>query len=103
MASSDVPFATTLFLSVALLLALAVLSQTLTKYTTAYLLAPMETRTFEDCAEFCIQENETYGADIEKIQRLEDKLRLDRLLQEIKRCDEDLREELNEMIADEND
>jgi hypothetical protein len=92
------PFSTTLFLLIALLLALAVLSQSLTKYTTAYLSAPTEIRTFEDCAEFCIKENETYGADIEKIPRREDKSRLERLLHEIQRCGDDLREELNGIL-----
>lgn len=102
MASTDLPLTTTLFLTTALLLALAVLSQTLTTYTSAYLSAPTEINTFIDCADFSIQENEQYDVDIAKISRLEDKMRLGRLLREIQRCGDDLREELNRLLVDES-
>ena len=99
---STTDLTTTLLLFTALLLSLSILSQTLSSYTTAYLSAPTEITTFIDCADFSIQENESYEIDIAKISRLEDKMRLGRLLREIQRCGDDLREELNRLLIDES-
>lgn len=82
----------------ALLLATVVLAQTVATYSTAYVAAPKEVSTFLDTVDFSIQENESYDRDIAKIQRLEDKLRLGRLLREIQKNGDDLREELNSLM-----
>jgi hypothetical protein len=102
MADGDVNLAAILVLVTALLLAIAVLSQILSSYTSAYLSAPSEITAFIDAADFSIQENESYDRDIQKVQRLEDKMRLGRLLREIQRCGDDLREELNRLLIDES-
>ncbi len=102
MASGDMSFTLLLFTVTALLLASLTLSSTLTTYTTAYLSAPSEITTFIDVADFSIQENESYDRDIAKVPRLEDKMRLGRLLREIQRCGDDLREDLNRLLIDES-
>jgi hypothetical protein len=78
-----------------------VLAQIATTYTTAYLAAPSEILTFIDTVDFSIQENESYDRDVAKVTRLEDKLRLGRLLREIQKCGDDLREDLNGLLIDE--
>lgn len=85
----------------ALLLATVVLAQTVATYSTAYLAAPKEISTFLDTVDFSIQENESYDRDVAKVQRLEDKLRLARLLREIQKNGDDLREELNGLMISE--
>ncbi|KAI9742287.1 MAG: hypothetical protein M1818_004187 [Claussenomyces sp. TS43310] len=100
MAESDAPFVSLLILLTALLLSLSILTQTLSSYASAYISAPQEINTFIDAADFSIQENESYERDITIVQRLEDKLRLGRLLREIQRCGDDLREELNRLLID---
>lgn len=102
MADGDTNLAAALILVTALLLSLSILSQTLSSYTHAYLAAPSEVTAFIDAADFSIQENESYDRDIAKVQRLEDKMRLGRLLREIQRCGDDLREELNRLLIDES-
>lgn len=102
MADGDLNLVAALVLVTALLLAVAVLSQILSSYTSAYFSAPSEITTFVDAADFSIQENESYDRDIQKVQRLEDKMRLGRLLREIQRCGDDLREELNRLLIDES-
>jgi hypothetical protein len=102
MADGDLNLVAIIVLVTALLLAIAVLSQILSSYSSAYLSAPSEITTFIDAADFSIQENESYDRDIQKVQRLEDKMRLGRLLREIQRCGDDLREELNRLLIDEN-
>ncbi|KAF9882064.1 hypothetical protein CkaCkLH20_00100 [Colletotrichum karsti] len=82
----------------ALLLSLVVLSQILTTYVTAYRLAPNEITSFIDAVDFSIEENESYDRDVAKVQRLEDKLRLGRLLREIQKGGDDLREQMNAML-----
>jgi hypothetical protein len=64
----------------ALLLSLAVLVQIASRYAKAYLEAPREVSAFLDAVDSSIAENESYDRDIAKLQRLEDKLRLGRLL-----------------------
>ncbi|KAL0942520.1 uncharacterized protein CTRU02_200406 [Colletotrichum truncatum] len=82
----------------ALLLSLIVLSQTLATYITAYRVAPAEVVSFLDAVDFSIEENESYDRDVAKVQRLEDKLRLGRLLREIQKGGDDLREQINSML-----
>lgn len=82
----------------ALLLSVAVLTQTVSTYWTAYVAAPREMATFIDTVDFSIQENESYDRDVSKVQRLEDKIRLGQLLREIQKTGDDLREELNSLL-----
>jgi hypothetical protein len=82
----------------ALLLATVVLAQVVAAYSTAYVAAPKEIATFIDTVDFSIQENESYDRDVAKVQRLEDKLRLGRLLREIQKGGDDLREEINGLV-----
>ncbi|KAJ9164706.1 hypothetical protein NKR19_g1123 [Coniochaeta hoffmannii] len=94
----------TLILSLtALLLSLAVLSQIVSRYTAAYIAAPHEIAAFVDAVDSSISENESYDRDVARLQRLEDKLRLGRLLREIQRGGDDLREELNGLLVGEDD
>jgi Ni/Co efflux regulator RcnB len=94
----------TLILSLtALLLSLAVLGQIASRYTAAYIAAPLEIAAFVDAVESSISENESYDRDVARLQRLEDKLRLGRLLREIQRGGDDLREELNGLLIGEDD
>ncbi|KAK4249313.1 hypothetical protein C7999DRAFT_12814 [Corynascus novoguineensis] len=86
----------------ALLLSLAVLAQIVSRYAKAYLDAPSEVSTFLDAVDSSIAENESYDRDIAKIQRLEDKLRLARLLRDIQKGGDALREELNALLISED-
>jgi hypothetical protein len=87
----------------ALLLSLAVLAQTASRYASAYLTAPREVTAFLDAVDSSIEENESYDKDVAKVQRLEDKLRLNRLLRDIQREGDALRENLNAMIIGDED
>jgi len=102
MADSDLPLLTILLLLTACLVSVLVLGQIATTYTAAYLAAPSEITTFIDAVDFSIQENESYDRDVSKVQGLEDKLRLGRLLREIQKCSDDLREDLNGLLIDES-
>ncbi|KAF4124254.1 hypothetical protein GMORB2_5970 [Geosmithia morbida] len=84
----------------ALVLATVVLAQTVASYSSAYVAAPKEVAAYIDTVDFSIQENESYDRDVAKVQRLEDKIRLGRLLREIQRCGDDLREELDGLVMD---
>jgi hypothetical protein len=99
--SADLPLVTILLLLTACLVSVFVLGQIATTYTTAYLAAPSEIQTFIDTVDFSIQENESYDRDVAKVTRLEDKLRMGRLLREIQKCGDDLREDLNRLLVDE--
>ncbi|KAI8957869.1 hypothetical protein F5Y11DRAFT_338096 [Daldinia sp. FL1419] len=90
---------TLLFLVTALCLALLVAAHILTSYATAYLAAPHEITAFLETVDSSIQENEGYDGDVAKVYRLEDKLRLGRLLREIQKSGDDLREELNSLVV----
>ncbi|OTA98826.1 hypothetical protein M426DRAFT_43472, partial [Hypoxylon sp. CI-4A] len=79
-----------------------VVAHIVTSYTSAYLAAPHEIGTYVDAVESSIQENESYDSDVSKVQRLEDKLRLGRLLREIQKSSDDLREDLNRLVIAEN-
>jgi len=87
----------------ALLLSLAVLAQTASRYASAYLTAPREVAAFLDAVDSSIAENESYDRDVTKVQRLEDKLRLGRLLRDIQREGDALRERLNALVIGEDD
>ncbi|KAI0847464.1 hypothetical protein F5Y00DRAFT_119216 [Daldinia vernicosa] len=89
---------TLLLLVTALCLALLVAAHILTSYATAYLAAPHEITTFLEAVDSSIQENEGFDGDVEKVPRLADKLRLGRLLREIQKSGDDLREELNRLV-----
>ena len=82
----------------ALFLALIVSAQILSTYTTAYLAAPREIAVFLDAVDFSIQENESYDRDVARVHRLDDKVRLSRLLREIQKSGDDLREDLNRLL-----
>lgn len=98
----DLPLLTILLLLTACLVSVFVLVQVATIYTAAYLAAPNEINTFVDAVDFSIQENESYDRDVAKVQRLEDKLRMGKLLREIQKSGDDLREDLNRMLIDES-
>ncbi|KFA46332.1 hypothetical protein S40293_06993, partial [Stachybotrys chartarum IBT 40293] len=85
----------------ALSLSLVVLVQIASAYSAAYMSAPKEVATFIDTVDFSVQENESYDRDVSKVQRLEDKIRLGRLLREIQKGGDDLREELNGLMISE--
>lgn len=103
MADPSSSFLWTLILVVtALLLALVVLTQILSTYTIAYLAAPREIAIFVDAVDFSIQENESYDRHVEGVQRLDDRLHLGRLLREIQKGGDDLREELNRLMINED-
>lgn len=85
----------------ALCLSLVVVAQVVASYSTAYAAAPNDVAAFVDAVDFSVQENESYDRDVAKVQRLEDKLRLGRLLREIQRGGDDLREELNRLLIGE--
>lgn len=82
----------------ATVLSTIVLAQVVSTNWAAYLAAPKEIVTFIDTVDFSIQENESYDRDVAKVQRLEDKLRLGRLLREIQKGSDDLREELSSLV-----
>jgi hypothetical protein len=87
----------------ALCLSIVVLGQILTTSTSAYLAAPQEVNAFFDTIENSILENESYDLAVGKVVVLEDKIRLSRLLREIQRSGDDLREELNRLLEDDFD
>ena len=86
----------------ALFLSAVVTLQILSAYAKAYMSAPAEVYTFVDAADSSVQENESYDRDVSRVQRLDDKLRLGRLLREIQKCGDDLREELNGVLMSES-
>ncbi|KAJ0386524.1 hypothetical protein COL922a_004166 [Colletotrichum nupharicola] len=98
MAESEARLWTIVLVLTALLLSFIVLSQIMTTYITAYRDAPSEISSFIDAVDFSVEENESYDRDIAKVQRLDDKLRLGRLLREIQRGGDDLREQINSML-----
>jgi hypothetical protein len=102
MADPPTPLLWTLILLVtALCLALVVAAQILVSYSNAYRVAPREIITFIDAVDDSIYENESCDRDVARVQRLEDKVRLGRLLREIQKGGDDLREVLNGLLAGE--
>ncbi|EFQ29124.1 hypothetical protein CGRA01v4_11537 [Colletotrichum graminicola] len=98
MAETEARQWTIVLILTALILSLVVVSQILTTYITAYRAAPNEIASFIDAVDFSVEENESYDRDVAKVQRLDDKLRLGRLLREIQKGGDDLREEINSML-----
>ncbi|KAI0836747.1 hypothetical protein F5Y06DRAFT_288374 [Hypoxylon sp. FL0890] len=79
-------------------ISLAANAYIITSYTSAYFAAPQEIHIFIDTIDFSIQENESYDSDVSKLQRLEDKVRLGRLLRDIQKAGDDLREDVNRLV-----
>ena len=100
-ASSNSTLWTILLLLTACLVAAFVVAQVAITYTNAYLEAPNQITIFIDAVDFSIQENESYDRDVAKVTRLEDKLRLGRLLREIQKAGDDLREDINALLVEE--
>ncbi|KAF5667884.1 hypothetical protein FCIRC_9777 [Fusarium circinatum] len=93
---------TIILILIAVILSLIVLAQIISSYTAAYQAAPLEIATFLDTADFSVQENESYDRDVAKVQRLDDKIRLTRLLREIQKTGDDLREDINSVVIEED-
>lgn len=93
---------TIILILIAVILSLIVLAQIISSYTAAYQAAPLEIATFLDTADFSVQENESYDRDVAKVQRLDDKIRLTRLLREIQKTGDDLREDINGVVIEED-
>ncbi|KAI0431221.1 hypothetical protein F5Y09DRAFT_202514 [Xylaria sp. FL1042] len=83
----------------ALSLALVVIAFIGTTYTLAYIAAPREVTTFIDVVDCSIEENENCNRDVDKVPRMEDKVRLGLLLREIQKQGDDLREDLNRLVV----
>lgn len=81
---------------------IVMIAQTANSYWMAYRVAPQEVASFIDTLDFSIEENEGYDRDVSKVQRLEDKIRLNRLLREIQRISDDLRDDLNHLVREES-
>ena len=103
MAASSTSQWTLLLVLTALLLSLLVLAQVATSYATAYFAAPREIASFVDAADSSVEEKESYDRDVARVPRLEDKIRLGRLLREIQKGGDDLREDLNGLLLGEDD
>jgi hypothetical protein len=99
--TADLSLFTLILLGAACIVSAFVVVQVGATYTSAYLAAPNEITTFIDAVDFSIQENESYDRDVAKVQRLEDKLRMGKLLREIQKCGDDLREDLNSLLIEE--
>ncbi len=84
----------------ALFLSLVVVAQIVARYGAAYRAAPREMAALLDSADSSLQENESYDRDVAKVPRRDDKIRLGRLLREIQRAGDDLREELNSVLVE---
>ncbi|KAK6217647.1 hypothetical protein LQW54_003369 [Pestalotiopsis sp. IQ-011] len=96
-------FWTLIVIVTALCLTLVVAAQIAARYSSAYFAAPREIATFIDTIDDSVYENESYDRDVARVQRLEDKIRLGRLLREIQKSGDDLREALNGLFVDEHD
>lgn len=86
----------------AIFLSVVVTLQILSSYAKASIAAPAEILTFIEAVDSSVEENESYDRDVLRVQRLDDKLRLGRLLREIQRGGDDLREELNGLLMSES-
>ncbi|PHH78721.1 hypothetical protein CDD80_6356 [Ophiocordyceps camponoti-rufipedis] len=84
----------------ALCLSLLVLAHLVATYWAAYSAAPHEVAVLVDAVDFSLQDKESYDGDVATVQRLEDKMRLGRLLREIHRGGDDLREHLARLLVD---
>ncbi|KAI2623737.1 hypothetical protein GGS21DRAFT_494062 [Xylaria nigripes] len=82
-------------------LSIGIIAPMLSTYAIAYIAAPREIITFVEVVDGSVQENESYDSDVAKVSRLEDKMRLGRILQEIQKQGDDLREDLNRLVVTE--
>ncbi|KAL8392652.1 hypothetical protein RB595_002738 [Gaeumannomyces hyphopodioides] len=97
--SESVRQGTVILVPTAFLLSVLVLGQTISRYASAYVSAPTEVLIFIDALDSSVGENESYDRDLTRVPRLEDKLRLGRLLREIQKAGDDLREDLNSVLV----
>ncbi|KAL8418472.1 hypothetical protein RB594_001892 [Gaeumannomyces avenae] len=97
--SESVRQGTVILVPTAFLLSVLVLGQTISRYASAYVSAPTEVLIFIDALDSSVEENESYDRDLTRVPRLEDKLRLGRLLREIQKAGDDLREDLNSVLV----
>lgn len=97
--SDSVRQGTVVLVPTAFLLSVLVLGQTISRYASAYSSAPTEVLVFIDALDSSVEENESYDRDLTRVPRLEDKLRLGRLLREIQKAGDDLRDDLNSVLV----
>ncbi|KLU88489.1 hypothetical protein MAPG_07474 [Magnaporthiopsis poae ATCC 64411] len=97
--SDSVRQGTVVLVPTAFLLSVLVLGQTISRYASAYVSAPTEVLVFIDALDSSVEENESYDRDLTRVPRLEDKLRLGRLLREIQKAGDDLRDDLNSVLV----
>ena len=83
----------------ALLLSLLVLGQILATHYAAFKAAPAEMDIFLDALEFSSRENGSYDCDVDKVQRFEDRVRLNRILRDMRKCTDDLREQVRHLTT----
>jgi hypothetical protein len=88
-----------LFALTALFLSLVVLAQLAGSHALAYVAAPREAIQFLDALDSSVEENESYDRYLTRLPRLEDKVRLGRVLRDIQRGGDDLRELLSTQLA----
>ncbi|KAJ2904213.1 hypothetical protein MKZ38_008543 [Zalerion maritima] len=84
----------------ALLLSLFIFAQAVTTYTAAYRGAPKEIQTFVDALDFSSLENDSYDHDVNRVQRMDDRIRLNRLLRDIQKCTDEFRVQVNNLTRD---
>ncbi|RFU77580.1 hypothetical protein TARUN_4662 [Trichoderma arundinaceum] len=84
-------------------MSIVMIAQTANSYWTAYKVAPQEVASFIDTLDFSTEENESYDRDVSNVQRLEDKIRLNRLLREIQQIGDDLRDDLSCLVLEEGE
>ncbi len=97
MADPSDPSISQLWILTTLVVTALCLAQILSTYATAFLAAPREIAVFVDAVDFSIREDEGHDRDVARVQRLDDKLRLGRLLREIRKGGDDLRDDLNRL------
>ncbi|KAK5652448.1 hypothetical protein OQA88_10492 [Cercophora sp. LCS_1] len=85
----------------ALVVSIAVIAHSATRYAIAYVAAPREALAFLDAVDSSVLENESYDKDLAKLQRMEDKVRLGRLLRDLQRGGDSLRQDLSSMMVGE--
>ncbi|CAK7564274.1 MAG: hypothetical protein SEPTF4163_002161 [Sporothrix epigloea] len=83
----------------ALLLSLILVGEIIIRYGAAYWAAPREIAVLLESADSSLQDNEAYEQDVAKITSCDDKIRLRRLLIELQRADDDLRDALNNVLV----
>ncbi|KAL7814062.1 hypothetical protein V8C26DRAFT_149433 [Trichoderma gracile] len=82
-------------------MSIVMIAQTANSFWTAYKNAPQEMAGFIDALDFSLEESECFDRDVSRVQRLEDKIRLNRMLREIQRVGDDLRDELSRLVLEE--